>query len=246
MIHYGSSLGREVLFSFGDDNDCEIRVWVAEDGSGFQAFGAKKDKDGNQIAVTDTEATAGLDSNACKLIMYRLAFELPKIGTTESVSRHTRINDEAVYSDWAIHSFSREEYEDWRDADFSLFEALDWRGEGFGATEAGRWSKHFSASEAHVWRSSGFTAKSAPKWYAECNLSEDEEDSVIVKRANEWRKFVLDPVDVGKWIALFGEDPNSSYEWRYYNFTPEEAKRWREFDPQTARGKLDIEKMHRG
>jgi len=246
MMHYGSSLGREVSFTFGDGNNCEIRVWVTEDGSRFQVFGAKKDKDGNQIAVTETESTAGLDGNACKAIMYRLAFELPKISTSESVSRHTRMDYEAVYSDWAFHNFSRDEYEDWRDEYFSLFEALDWRGEGFEPAEAGRWSEHFSASEAHVWSNAGFTAKSAPKWYAACCLEEDEEDSAIAERANEWRKFVPDPVEAGKWIALFGEDPNSSYEWLYHNFTPEEAQQWRKFDPQTARSKLDAEKMNRG
>jgi hypothetical protein len=240
--HYGASLGREVLYCFGNKNECKIRVWIEEDGSGFRVVGSKTDGIGNNIAVTDTEDTDGIDSDACKLIMYRLAFDLPKIDDPNSMSSHTHILNQSSAYEWRDYGFTGEEYETWRNTGIMPVDALDWLGAGFTPEDAQEWNKNFNVTEAHSWREAGFEAKSASEWYDECSITDDAEYSMTPERAKKWREVISDPAEAGEWIMMFGFDPDKSREWREHGFTPAGAEYWSEFlDPKAARARLDAD-----
>jgi hypothetical protein len=236
-VHYG---GRSVTYRVGADDQLEFRVWVDDDGVGFRGYGVKMTESGDFVASTDIETTDDLDSRSAKKFMQRVLLETHKIDRSEKWVENLSEDPEESFQ-WECAKFSPEESRAWIREYFGADEAVEWRNSGFEPKDARAWySAEFYPFEAENWRDSGFDPESAQQWDQMQRYSSEYNIPLRMDQIQEWHKITPDAAVASKWINLFDSpDPEISQEWRKYGFSPEEYEQWFEFDPETARAKID-------
>jgi hypothetical protein len=223
-IDNNARYGRSILFKFGNDEDCMIRVCINENSDGFRVYGKKTDEYGDPMYVTGIESTDGLDDLSCKEIMYRMAINLSNMTPSKA-------SELAAKKEWSESGFNEEESQKWIEDYFTPSEASRWIEAGFDHQGAVAWRDDFFPDEASAWRSSGFELEDATAW---------NKEMFSPSQAQAWRKIVPDVSEATRWVDIFGFDPDISLEWRKQKLTPSQAEEWCvSFGPGTARTKID-------
>jgi hypothetical protein len=137
------------------------------------------------------------------------------------------------------------DYEWIQDQDLSPYVAQAMQDEGFSAAEARQWlNSGWDSDQLYdmiQWRDAGVDPETAMEWeQVRQSYADSGSERVSTEQLKEWYKVTPSADEASKWITLFRtSDPGTSQYWRNFGFTADEYEQWYEFDPETAREKIN-------